>query len=328
MAAPVTTTILFHGNSQDGWFAAYISHTFAKQHGHVQMFPVSTIQYSTFPRIDVMKGTQVLLVDVSVPAHIRAKWVAGGVVGIGVIDHHMAAAKEHGWPEGTIDTTRCSSLQAWQKFYPAMPIPGWLSAIDRITRWDNPTLEDRCLREILSIIAHKPTEKKMEEAFTLTESFFNTINNPVEFASIMENGKAMLTKKDTELMAILQAKGSIVVVGAEHCGEGGIWKLPPHWIGAQLFIIDNTNIVIDTTEASHIIFGYVPYVNAFINYRKKTLHGRGNEAKVTDIMVYSARSRPGFDLTIGTCLKGHPSSCGASLVIAKEPCLPFVIAGK
>jgi hypothetical protein len=92
-----------------------------------------------------------------------------------------------------------------------------------------------------------------------------------------------------------------------------------------VFIIDNTNITLDTTEAAHIVFQHYPAVNVFINYRKKTLYGRGPGAVEKEMFVYSARSR-GFNLTDGTVLKGHPTAAGASLIKGEAPTLPFLLA--
>lgn len=322
-----SVSILFHGNCIDGWFSAYISQTFYSSLGvAVKMYPISPNQANTWPHIDKIKGTNVLLADVSIPADKRSEWATAGVLGFDVIDHH-ASAKVH-WPElnalglPTIDTTRCAALQAWHKFYPLQAVPFWLLQIDRIDRWDNPTFEDRCLREILSVIAHKPVEKKMDEAIALTQSFLISCNNPAELLSLLEQGKALLEKKDTELMALLQQKGKTVVVGQEHIAA---WQLPAHWLNAQLFIVDNTNITLDSTEAAHIVFHYMPHINAFINYRKKTLYGRGPSAVEKTMYVYSARAR-GFDITNGTVFKGHPTSAGASLIVGDAPLIPFLLA--
>jgi hypothetical protein len=240
---------------------------------------------------------------------------------VNCIDHH-ASAVEH-WPAGAcpINTAACAALQTWQHFYPTQEVPFWLHHIDRIDRWDNPTYEDRCVREVLNEIAHKPVQKKMAEAFTLTEMFLMQMSNPLGLMMVINQGKAILDQKDAQLLAIL-GRGTFHTFTQEYVAG---WNLPASWMGANVFIIDNTNITLDTTEAAHIVFLHYPHVNVFINYRKKTLYGRGPGAVEKTMYVYSARSR-GFNLTDGTILKGHPTAAGASLIKGEAPMLPFLLS--
>ena len=321
MSAPINHTILFHGNCIDGWFSAYIAHSALKHQGTVNMFPISPSQPNTWPKTTEMAGTHILLVDVSVTENYRSAWLIGGALSVNCIDHH-ASAIEH-WPAGAcpINTASCAALQTWQRFYPTQEVPFWLHHIDRIDRWDNPTYEDRCVREVLNEVAHKPVQKKMSEAFTLTEMFLMNMSTPLGVMMTIQQGKTILDQKDAALMNILN-KGTFHTFTAEYLAG---WNLPASWLGANVFIIDNTNITLDTTEAAHIVFQHYPHVNVFINYRKKTLYGRGPEAVEKTMYVYSARSR-GFNLTDGTILKGHPTAAGASLIKGEAPMLPFLLS--
>jgi hypothetical protein len=97
-------------------------------------------------------------------------------------------------------------------------------------------------------------------------------------------------------------------------------------LGANVFIIDNTNITLDTTEAAHLVFQHYPQVNVFVNYRRKILYGKGANAVEKTMYIYSARSR-GFDLTSGDIpLKGHKTAAGAALIKGEAPMLPFLLA--
>lgn len=312
-----TYTILFHGNCIDGWFSAYIAHSVLKNIGSVHMYPISPSQQSTWPEIGKMSGSHVLLLDVSVPQANRDSWMAAGVLNIDCIDHH-ASAIEH-WPatNNPINTTSCAALQTWLKFYPSVEVPFWLHHIDRIDRWDNPTYEDRCIREVLNEIAHKPVQKKMSEAFRRTEMFLSNITTPTGLILTIAQGKIILDKKDADLLVILN-KGTIHTFTQEYVTG---WNLPASWLGATVFIIDNTNITMDTTEAAHIVFQHYPSVHVFINYRTKTVITGAAEKT---IVTYSARSR-GFDLTDGTIFKGHPTAAGASLIKGESPMLPFLL---
>jgi hypothetical protein len=319
-SASINHTILFHGNCIDGWFSAYIAHSVLKNQGIVNMFPISPSQPNTWPTNAEMAGTHILLVDVSVAENHRNAWMNGGALSVRCIDHH-ASAIEH-WPAAgnPINTAHCAALQTWQHFYPGVEVPFWLHHIDRIDRWDNPTYEDRCVREVLNLIAHKPVQKKIAEAFTLTEMFLVQMATPLGVMGVITQGKQILDQKDAALLSILSA-GTFHTFTQDYITG---WNLPASWLGATVFIIDNTNITLDTTEAAHIVFLHYPQVNVFINYRKKTLYGRGPGAVEKTMYVYSARSRS-FNLTDGTIFKGHPTAAGASLIKGEAPMLPFLL---
>ncbi len=323
MASSTPVTILFHGNCPDGWFATFIAYSYLKPIvGDIKMYPVSANQPKSHPRIHEMKGRNVLLLDISVDERIRRGWLKNGVLGIQCIDHH-ASSVEH-WPIGpngvstVIDTSRCAAYQTWMRFFPMLPIPVWLEQLDRIDRWQNPSYEDRCVREVLSLIAHLPVEKKLQDAIVKTEEFINMYNNPEYFQQLMHGGKQILDKKDGELLVQLQ-KGQIVNLVSGDLVE---WNLPSHWLGLTVFIIDNSFIPFDTTEAAHIVFHYMPNVNVFVNYRRKGFRDRDTHQEKS-MIVYSARSR-GFDVTAGTLFRGHPSAAGASLVFGEAPLFPFI----
>lgn len=321
-------TILYHGNCIDGWFSAYIAHSALQPTaGTINMFPISPSQTNTWPKMAEMVGTHIFLLDVSVAQAHRDAWMAGGALSVNCIDHH-ASAVEH-WPAGAspIDTSRCAALQTWQRFYPDTEIPFWLHHIDRVDRWDNPTYEDRCVREVLNEIAHKPVQKKTAEAFTLTQLFLANMSNPLGVMMTINQGKQILDQKDAALLGVL-SKGTFHTFTAEYLTG---WGLPESWLGANVFIIDNTYTTLDTTEAAHIVFQHYPQVNVFINYRKKVLFGKGAGAAAggaptpeKTMYVYSARSR-GFNLTEGTIFKGHPTAAGASLIQGEAPLLPFLL---
>jgi len=314
-------TILFHGNCIDGWMSAYIAQTALKEHATIKMFPISPSFRNTWPKKDVISGTHILMLDVSVPKDVQDEWLAAGALAVNCIDHHESSIGH--WPVGAcpIRTDCCAAVQTWQAFYPALEIPFWLNHIDRIDRWVEPTYEDRCIREVLNLIAHLPVQKRFDEAMTLTENFIYNMSNPVGIATKLGTGKEILDKKDAELMTTL-SHGVMFPITAEHIGW---WNLPDSWLGANVFIIDNTHAVFDSTEAAHLVFTHYPEVAAFINYRKKTVVGRSDGLQ-KEYYVYSARSR-GLDLTCSPSIfRGHKTSAGASLLKSETPVLPFVMA--
>jgi hypothetical protein len=318
MSSPAKITILFHGNCIDGWFSAYIAHSVLKNVSQVQMFPISPNQRASWPKVEKMVGTAVLMLDVSIPCDERKKMMDAGVLSFDCIDHHESAVEQ--WHPGFIDTRACAALQTWLKFYPGQAVPQWLLQVDRIDRWDNPTYEDRVMREALNIIAHKPVEKKMDEAFALTEAYFRSLSNPEEYMGTFRSAEIMLQQKEQKEMELLQRCGVILVVGEEHVK---LWNLPVKWLGLTIFLINNTGITLDTTDAANLLFRHRPDIAVFINYRKKFVPQKG-ATPAKNIIVYSARAQ-NFDITSGTVLKGHPTSAGASLTLEKGATVPFVI---
>ena len=132
---------------------------------------------------------------------------------------------------------------------------------------------------------------------------------------IIREGKVILDKKDAQIMKILSG-GEIHIITKEYITN---WNLAPSWLNAYVFVIDNTNVTLDSTEAAHVLFSNYPQVNVFVNYRKKTITGKRT------MYVYSARSQ-GFDLTEHkSILKGHKTSAGASLMEGEVGAMPFVV---
>ena len=307
-------TILFHGNCIDGWFSAYIANRALMC--DVKMFPISPSQTDTWREaIKQMPGTHVLLLDVSVEKSHRDAWIQAGALSVNCIDHHATSITH--WPADKcpIHIESCAALQTWRHFYTESDVPFWLLSIDRIDRWDNPTDEDRYIREYVNILAHKPVEGKTDEAMILTDEFLAAVQTPVGFQHIITVGKKLLEKKDGEIMKILDS-GSIHTFSEEYIHG---WNLPTTWLGANVFIIDNTGITLDSTEASYLVFNNMPTVSIFINYRS-----RYDKVCRKWVYIYSARSR-GFDITNGTILKGHPTSAGATLSKGDIPVLPFLL---
>lgn len=318
MATPTKITILFHGNCIDGWFSAYIAHSVLKNTSQIQMFPISPNQRASWPSIDKMADTAVLMLDVSIPFEDRKKMLEKGVIAFDCIDHHASSVDQ--WNHGFIDTKRCAAYQTWLRFYPGQDVPQWLLQIDRIDRWDNPTYEDRVMREALNIIAHRPVEKKMDEAFALTEAYFRSLYNPEEYMGTFKSAEVLLLEKEQKELELLQRCGVIMTLGEDQVKA---WNLPATWLGITIFLINNTGITLDTTDAANLLFRHRPDIAVFINYRKKFVPQKGS-IPAKNIIVYSARAQT-FDLTAGTILKGHTTSAGASLALEKEAVMPFVV---
>jgi hypothetical protein len=305
-------SILFHGNCIDGWFSAYIAHARLRESHTIEMYPIATGQPETFPPIEKIVNTHVLLLDVSVEQAIRDSWEDQGVLSINCIDHHHSSISHWNSAQCPIDISCCTAIQVHRFFFPFEEVPAWLYAIDRIDRWVNVTYEDRCIREILNIIAHKPVQRKMEEAFTMTGQF---LSQP-DLSNVISNGKEILDKKDAILMNVL---GSGIMCKCSHVNMV-VWNLPASWVDMNIFIIDTTRTVIDSSEAAHLVFTNHPYIQIFVNYRVKKYTDATGKKKT--VYIYSLRST-GFNLIAGGLFKGQPTAAGLTLENTGANTVPF-----
>lgn len=316
----IRTTILFHGNCIDGWFSAYFAYCALQTNGSIQMFPISPSQSNTWPHSEEMEGTMIWLLDVSVPKDIRDNWMKSGAAGIRCIDHH-ASAKAH-WEccdHNPINTESCAALQTFRHFFPGQVEPAWLHSIDRVDRWVNVTHEDRCLREYLHGIAKLPVQKKFQQAMEMTNSFvYYMTNHPETITMYQQNGQEALNEKDAKLKALMEQHGHVITIDSSHVQE---WQLPITWLNKKMFLMNTTDISLDTTEASHLIFLHNPTIDIFINYRKNAFF---TKLQWTSRIVYHARSRS-LDLTEGTIFQGHPTAAGASLTHGEVTHFPFML---
>lgn len=284
------------------------------------MFPISPSQQHTWPQPKQTTNSHILLLDVSMSPEHRQSFLDAGALSIECIDHHESSIPHWSPESNPINTTSCAAVQTWKHYYPQQEIPFWLSAIDRIDRWDQPTYDDRCLREILYSIAKLPVQKQIDLAFTLTEQFMNSLNSPEQFSQYMIRGKEILEQKDNDLVQYLVSKGTFLTISEEYMIH---WNLPFHWVGQSIFLLDNTDRVIDTTEAAHLIFLNFPAIHIFINFRMKTFTPPGKNSTPKHMIVYSARSHD-FDLTTGSIFKGHPVSAGATIYPQPLQPIPFI----
>jgi len=315
-------SILYHGNCIDGWFSAFIAYThYIRENKDVTMYPICPSQPNTWPGLDKLAGTHILLTDVSVAKEFRDQWMNGGVLSIQCIDHHESSLEHWTNEPNPIHTECCATLLAFRRFFPEEEPAPWIFSIDRIDRWDNPTYEDRCLREMLNIIAHKPVQKRQNEAIQMTDDFIRAMEDQEKYRAFLERGRQILLAKDEQLLGVLAQRGTFHRFNEHHLMT---WNLPQSWLNANVFIMDNTHITIDSTEAAQLVFDHYPMTDVFINYRVKSFLSKDAKPVQKQVVTYSARSR-GFPLTEGTIFKGHPVAAGASIVIGDTPILPFLL---
>ena len=259
------------------------------------------------------------------PAYIREEWTEARVRSIQCIDHHATAIEQ--WPAEAcpIHTEHCAALQAFHYFFPGMETPAWLHSIDRVDRWVDVTYEDRCLREFLHELARLPVQKRLADAIHLTNSFvYNITEHPEAYAWYVGQGEKGLHMKDGQLLSIIESKGHTVTIAEKHTE---LWNLPLTWLGHKVFLMNTTDVILDTTEASHLVFTKHTDISVFINYRNKVFYTKGQQSTMKSMVVYSARSAVshGLHLTEDTIFHGHPTSAGASLVRGEATHFPFLL---
>lgn len=318
------TVILYHANCIDGWFSAYLmrsSRIYAGEESP-RLLAITPSCPNTYPAPQELAGYHVMMVDVSVDSEIRSRWLDGGVLSVKCIDHHESAHAH--WPADSspIHTHECTAMQVGREVTRDEEMPEWLKMIDRIDRWDHPTYEDRCLREMLLRIAHLPGQGKEEQAIAETTEFIMLWDDAEKRADYLRQGAELLRVKEDALLAEF-SKGRFVTVDETSLTT---WNLPETWKGVRLFLLDTSHVTIDSTEAAHVAFEHYPDAEVFINYRRKMFKSKSASRRTNEMIVYSARSRS-FALTgDGSIFQGHSSSAGASVLIngAASQRLPFL----
>lgn len=314
-AVATAYALVYRGNAIDGWMSAFIARTALKDQGHkTRLYAISANRAVTENQVRAWKGTHVLLLDLSMDKESQEKMRNGGVLSVACVDHHETSAAD--WPEG-VDATVSTALQVWRRWYGDQTAPFWLEAVNRISLWQQPLWEDRCLREVLTPVAHMPPL----DALRATEALMKWIAFPqsVEFQGLMAQGQQRLLLKDQELMAFLLEQGRTHVLQEK---DVTAWGLCPEWDGLTCFVLENSDRIIDTNEAAHLVFTHVPHVQVFVNFRKKVRDlGKNGIPLAGLVYLYSARS-VGFDLTTGGFFQGQKQSAGASVPVSEAA--PFV----
>lgn len=308
--------VLYHGNCIDGWFSAYVIYDALKdKYEDVNFIPISPNQPRTWPSMEIILNTDVILTDVSVPADQLKEWesVAKSVF---CIDHHETTKATLGdlpKDKAIHDLEACATLIAWRHYHPEEPIPNWVMQVNRIDMWTDVTDDDRAIREILNPLAHQ-----CAGYFSKTEIFIKDYDTPEYYKEILRLGHEELARKD-EGLEILLKKGKVIKITKENCEK---WGLPEEgWLDRKGFVIDTTGIVLDSTEAGYIALKNYPDADFFCNFRAKKF--LSNTKKQETAYVYSARARPGMDLTAGGVFAGHKTSAGANRVVSQAS-IPFM----
>jgi hypothetical protein len=330
-SAPRTLSLIFHGNCIDGWFSACILRAPYVATHHINYYPISPNLSHTWPTLDRLAGTDILMTDVTVPEKILQSW-EGIASSVFCIDHHATSAPQlkcaHREHNCIHDTEACATLLSWRYvFGQASVVPEWVYQIDRIDRWYNVTREDRAIREHLHMIAQLPVHGDISNAIRLTtEYIFAHVAYPVmpqHLDELKAAGETALVAKEDAIRGIIRNGGKVITIMP---AMAETWHLDASWIGKRGFIIDTTGVVLDSTEAGHIAMNDYG-VEFFINYRVKTYTSPATGI-TTKTYIYSARSKETVNLTEGgSILAGHPCSAGASLrVEADTEVIPFVIS--
>lgn len=315
-ASETKYSLVYRGNAIDGWMSAFVAHTALKELGHpTRLYSIGGGRPPTDQQICFWKGTHVLLLDLSMDKESQEKMIAGGVLSVSCVDHHETAVAD--WPEGMVDTTISTVLQVWRRWYADQVTPFWIDAVNRISLWKQPLWDDRCLREVLTPIAHM----RPLDALRATEALMKWMSAPLsaEFQGLMAQGQQRLLAKDQELMTFLLERGRTHVLQEK---DLILWGLCPEWNGLICFVLENSDHIIDTNEAAHLVFTHIPGVQVFVNFRKKVRNLSQNGIPLAGLVyLYSARSTA-FDLTTGDFFHGQKQSAGAVAPFSEKA--PFV----
>ena len=305
-------SIIFRGNCIDSWVSAYFLELYHKTHysdsGNIKLYPVAENQSNTWPSLSQLSSTFVMIVSLTIPDELKKFFInTVHIHGLWSINHIDTSVYFKDGRYNIIPHTTKSSISL--RLFPDLfsnDIPSWIHTIDRISRWDNPTKYDRSLRESLHLLALMPYKHPnglQTEAINAMNKFSMDMYTPSSHDKILLDGSARLQYKDYQLGTLLfnNASGGVLyTINNNHLIH---WRLAREWFGRKIFVFNNTNQVIDSTEAFHLVTLHNPSVDIFINYRKKN-----------NCYIYSARSQY-FPLTFpGSLFKGHPNSAGCTLI--------------
>lgn len=321
-------SIIFHGNDIDGWMSAYLITKGIQVQSQFQSqaifryYPVSPMKQSAWPSPETIANTYTYIASVA-PTQQRLTEYEAVALNIIVVDHHASsAALLSSCKHAVFNTGLCSTALLYSMFFPYLPVPTWVGLVDRLARWQSPTLDDKALREVLHPIACLPLNDSVEVAFEQTDNFLAKLANSGDTVNLIRQGIEILSVKDDTLRNVLRF-GQIINLTDENVQT---WRLPRSWLGRDVFVLNNTGIIIDSTMASAIVFDENPGVTIFINYRSREIVHPHTGIPVTEYS-YSARGRngSGIDLTEGGVFAGHRCAAGARYLSGENHEIPFIV---
>jgi hypothetical protein len=271
------------------------------EHGvKVEKFAVADRNVATWPSLE---GKTVLFIGVTMEDTQGATKDATMVYFINAQDSFL--------PGLHTQSEVCLSVQLWE-YYHKETAPEFLQVIDRFSRWASPSVEDRYVREYLTSICHvshkstKGPKGHYERALAATDKFVMAMMDETEEKmAMLEKGKQMLEAKQRYLERVLSG-GKVYHI---HYGYLMDWKLPEKWLGARVYVVNNT-VAIDSTEAAHMVLSNkATNVDVFVNFR--VMNGQ---------FIFSARSKK---LSLTEVFKGHDLAAGGAFGFNEGP-IPFV----
>ena len=319
--AHLPVSIIFRGNDIDGWMAAYLITHMQTPSTPIKYYPVNPTKNESWPSPSVIQNT-ILYILSSTPQDAT---ILDGYNPIALFhfDHHATARDIlHGRPGTFFNESLCSTGQIFCYFYPNFPIPNWIGLVDRLARWQAPTLEDKALREILHPIACLAVRNRIDLAREHTRDFLVRYNDSENYPILVRQGMGLLAMKDGTLTAILR-RGEIFTLTSDEIDS---WNLPGSWEGRQVFLLNNTGIAIDSTLASSNVFDENPTVDIFVNYRVfETANPLTGLPGMEYVFNARARNGAGIDLTERGVFAGHSCSAGGHYFSGQERQVPFVV---
>jgi len=317
-----TLSIIFHGNDIDGWMSAYVVSNFHNRH-LTKFFPVSPTKTESWPSPDDISETTFIVS--TVPSLKLLTEYGRRASKLYVIDHHASSMETLSKFSGFMtvhNVSQCSTESLYKMLFPKTPVPDWIGLVDRLARWQTPSLQDKALREVLHPIACFALNVSIEAAMERTNIFLAHFASPTERELLVRQGLDILSMKDETLANVLR-KGQIFEITDSLIST---WSLPRKWTGLSVFVLNNTGIIIDSTLAASKVFDENPTVHIFVNYRTREVVHPCTGLPVTEYS-YCARARNScdIDLTENGIFAGHACSAGARYFSGQTCELPFIL---
>lgn len=366
--------IMYRGNTIDGWLSAYLFFSKYSNSRIVKLWAFDPYNAITYPSASYVINYDLYFVNGCIQNERLQKWVDEHNIRIcKYFDNHsdvvdkielIHRSNENGTEciiENNENGVLCTSY--WDKYVSydinsstfklvylylynssEKDSPSWISILDRIIMWKHLSVEEKAIHELFHSMAIeynkenvgkglKNTKKVIEQLFEEKSSNKN---------QILSKYKDIIVEKQNIIHELLKNnenngnnKNQIIKLTDSHINE---WKLPLEWTDMSVFVMDTTNIVLDSTLAADFVFDKYnndagsDNVNMFINYR--IIRAKNNKKYVQySCRAFKENGDAGNDdinnkyinLLNWKLVKGFPLSAGGKYEICEnDNNLPFV----
>lgn len=296
--------IMYRGNTIDGWLSAYMFFSKYSNNRIVKLWAFDPYNPTTYPSTSYIANYDLYFVNGCIQCERLEKWVNEGNIRIckyfdnhsdaldkvrlinrsnGVMDEFVIEKNENGttctsyWDKYISYNINSSTLKLVHNYlYNNDAGYSWVTTMDKIIMWKHLTHEEKAIHELFHSVAVEYNKQNVGKGLKYTRDILKTLfekksaNNDI----ILEKHKQNITNKENSIKEILEnvdESKTIITLTKEHVDK---WQLPIQWIGVNIFVLDTTNVSIDSTLASDIVFNKYNTkdngcdIDIFINYRK------------------------------------------------------------